>query len=935
MIKRMLSAALLLLGATGLYAQQPQMQELPLNPAVKHGTLPNGLQYFILHNEEPKERANFYIAQKVGSTLENSDQLGLAHFLEHMAFNGTTNYPGKNLLNYLQSKGIRFGADINAYTDFDETVYNINNVPTTDKALMDSVLLAIHDWSCEILLEDSEIEAERGVIEEEWRSRNDANSRFIEYILPKVYEEYQYQQTPIGKMEVVRNFAPDVLRAYYKKWYRPDQQGIVIVGDFDADEMENKVKELFSSIPMPENAAERTYPHVSDNKEPIYVYYDDPELQNPNVMVSFKSDPISFEMRNTVQAFAQSTILESVISQLINNRLSEYSQKPECKYAYAVTYFGRFLISKTKDSFNINVYGKDDIKDAFADAMNIIARACKTGFTDSELQRVRDNILSGYEKKYNERGNTNNGVYASSLIRHFVDNKPSAGYEIDYELAKQLLPNIPVEAINQICTQILTPENQVVILSQPRNESYAVVAKEDILPILNNSIAAEYEAYVDEVITDPLIPKLAKAGKIKSVTPGAFGTTEMILSNGAKVIVKPTDFKADEITMVAFKEGGIRSYPESQANNIRLISDAFECSKLGSFNPSTLRKYLAGKNASLGYEVGSTTNLFNGYSTVKDLPTLMELIYASFACVSPDEETAKALFEQGIASLKNKDKDPDFIFKEHVSKARYGNNPMFEEVTAKVIEDANYLECVNLIKEATDNAADYTFIFVGNVDIEALKPLVEKYIASLPGKKKTAVENITSIKMATGQVVDDYKQPMHSPKSQVVTIFSGDNVPYSIENATKISTIGQILRMIYTETLREEMGGTYSPAAGSFMNPMTGEWAVLYQYETNADMLGKMEERANAEFAKLLADGASEEHFSKVKESLMKQYEISIRQNSYWLNNIMSYQKGIDNITNNKAAIEGMTLEGLNNFMKNLYNGKNRIQVIMEGVEEK
>ncbi|MDE7438465.1 MAG: insulinase family protein [Muribaculaceae bacterium] len=935
MIKKMLSAAVLLLSAVGVNAQQPQMQELPLNPAVKHGTLPNGLQYFILHNEEPKDRANFYIAQKVGSTLENQDQLGLAHFLEHMAFNGTTNYPGKNLLNYLQSKGIRFGADINAYTGFDETVYNIDNVPTTDQALMDSVLLAIHDWSCEIALLDEEIEAERGVIEEEWRSRNDANSRFIEYILPKVYEEYQYQQTPIGKMEVVRNFKPDVLRAYYKKWYRPDQQGIVIVGDFNADEMEKKVKDLFSTITMPENPAERTYPKVSDNKEPIYAYYEDPEMQLPSIMVSFKSDPIPFEMRNTLPAYAQK-VLEPVIAKLINNRLNEYNQKPECKYAFARVSFGNFLISKTKDAFQIDVYGKADMKEAFADAMAIIARACKTGFTDSELSRVHDEILSGYEKRYNERDKTNTGVLAKGLIRHFVDNTPQPGIEAEYELVKQFLPAIPVQAINQACSQLLTSENQVVIASQPKKEGYVVLAKEDVLPILNNSLAAEYEAYVDEVITDPLLPKAPKAGKIKSVTNGAFGTTEFTLSNGAKVVVKPTDFKSDEIMMSAFKLGGIRTYPESQANNILLIEDAFECSKLGAFNSTTLKKYLAGKNVSLSYEIGASSNVFDGYSSVKDLPTFMELLYAGFTAVSPDEETMKASIDQALSIYKNKDKDPDYIFSEKVAQARYGNNPMFYQVNTSILENFNYLEAVKLIQESTANAADWTFVFVGNVDIETLKPLLETYIASLPGKKsKDVAKDITSIKMVSGQVIDSYKQPMHSPKSQVLTIFSGENVPYSIENSIKVSTIGSLLRMIYTETLREEMGGTYSPIAYSFMSPITGQWAVLYQYETNAEMLGKMEERANAEFMKLLNEGAKEDMFAKVKEATLKQYEINVRKNNYWLSNLVTYLRGFDVITNNQAAIEGMTLESLNSFMKDLYNGKNRIQVIMEGVEEK
>lgn len=411
MIRKVLSLVMLFAAFVCVNAQTP----LPLNPKVKSGVLPNGLSYYIMHNEEPKERANFYIAQKVGSTLETEEQLGLAHFLEHMAFNGTKNYPGKSMLNYLQGKGIRFGADINAYTSFDETVYNINNVPTTDKNLMDSVLLVLHDWSGEILLEDAEIDAERGVIQEEWRSRNSADQRMYTAILPLIYDEYQYEQMPIGKMEVVMNFKPEVLRAYYKKWYRPDQQGIVIVGDFDADEMEKKVKDLFSTIPMPENAAPREYPHVSDNKEPIYASFTDPELRMPRTMISFKSEKVPFELRNTAEVYLNNDLLQNIIVMLINNRLQENALNPDCAYAGVAVMFGDFYVSKTKDSFDVVVIPKSGTEKAVAEVMAIVSRACKTGFMESELDRVKTELLSQYENLYNEREKTDNAAYANEL----------------------------------------------------------------------------------------------------------------------------------------------------------------------------------------------------------------------------------------------------------------------------------------------------------------------------------------------------------------------------------------------------------------------------------------------------------------------------------------------------------------------------------------
>lgn len=930
MIKKIFGLAMVLLGAFGAYAQQPQ--ELPLSPDVKHGTLANGLQYFIQHNAEPKDRANFYIAQKVGSTLENQDQLGLAHFLEHMAFNGTSHYPGKSMLNYLQAKGIRFGADINAYTAFDETVYNINNVPTSDKALMDSVLLVLHDWSCEISLEEDEINAERGVIEEEWRSRNSANSRMVEYILPKIYKEYQYQQTPIGKMEVVRNFKPDVLRAYYKKWYRPDQQGIIIVGDFDAAEMEIKVKELFGSIDMPKDAAERTYPTVSDNKEPIFVYYDDPELQYPRVDLSFKSEKTPWELRNTALGFLQDNILEALLSGLINSRLDEFMQNPACKYAYAQIGFGDFWVSKTKASFDVTVLGKNEVKEAFREAMEIVARACKTGFTETELQRERDKILSMFEARYNEREKTNNAAIASLLIRHFVDNMANPGIEKEYELVKQLLPNIPLAAINQVAGSLLTPENQVMVVSQPKKEELAVVSGDEMIGILESSINAQYEAYVDEVITDPLLKAEPKSGKIKSQKSGKFDTTEFILSNGAKVVVKPTDFKADQIVMTAFKDGGKRSYPASQAANVLLIDDAYENSRIGNFDKITLQKYLAGKNLSLGYSVGNTVNSFSGNSTVKDFPVLLELLYASFTELTADQTTYNSFVEQARSILSNQDKNPNMVFAKHVLNTSYGNNPMFQQPSVALLDEANYGEMVNLINASTSNAADYTFVFVGNVDIETVKPLIEKYIASLPGKKKTAkVNSLSSITVVEGQVKDEFTQKMSSPVCSVYNTYTGSNIPYSAENDVMIDFVGSVLRIIFTDTLREEMGGTYSPYAGSVFNPYTGVWSIDYQFSTNNDMLEKMQERAYMELEKLLKDGASEKDFNKVKEAFKKQYELKLRNNSYWENSLVAYLKGIDVISGYKEAIDNLTLPKFNDFMKNLYNGKNRIQVVMIG----
>lgn len=927
--------AMFILTALCMSAQMPQVPQIPLDPSVKSGKLDNGLTYYILHNEHPKDRANFYIAQKVGSTLEAPTQLGLAHFLEHMAFNGTTNYPGKSMLNYLQSKGIRFGYDINAYTYFDETVYNIDNVNTTDKNLMDSVLLCLHDWSCGILLEDAEIDAERGVIEEEWRSRNNADFRLTESVLPKIYNEYQYQQSVIGKMDIVRNFPYSEIRDYYKKWYRPDQQGIVIVGDFDADEMEKKVIDLFSKIPMPANAAERVYPNVSDNEKPIFAYFDDPETKFPRVDLSFKMDKLPLELRNTGIYFQQD-IVENLIATMINNRLKEFSEKPECNYAYAGVRFGDFWVSKTKAAFDIIVIGKTEITKAFSDAMSIVARACKTGFTDSELERARDEMLAGYENFYNERNNSNSGMFGELLYRHFIDNTPYPGAEAEYEMAKQILPMIPVQGINEAVKGLLTSENQVIVVSQPRKDGMEVIAEDQFVGNLQSILNAEYEAYVDEVITDPMITNLPAPGKVVSQKEGEFGTTELTLSNGVKVVVKPTDFKADEILMTAFSKGGKQAYPESKALEIMFAEDAYDVSKLGNFNKTMLRKYLAGKNVGFSFGIGNVTNSFEGSASVKDLKYLLEAVYASFTELSPDEEAFATSLEMSRTSLKAQESNPLYTFSKNINKASHDNNPLFNLPTLADVDKVNYKSTLDFVKGAMKNAADFTFLFVGNVDVETLKPLLEQYIATLPADAKnlTDVKKVTSLLTAKGQIKDEWKEPMQAPATHIYDLLSDTNIPYSIENAKKMEMIGALLRNVYTETLREEEGGTYSPHAFAYMSPVTGEWNLVYTFSTNQAQQERMISRANEELLKLLENGTNAENFNKVKEATLKQYENAVRTNNYWKNNLSLYLRGVNDITNGKTAIENVTLDQMNTFMKNLYNGKNRIQVIMEGVKE-
>lgn len=907
-------------------------QQLPLDPDVRHGVLSNGLTYYVLHNGCPENRANFYLVQKVGSALETPEQYGLAHFLEHMAFNGTKHYPGKSMLTYLESKGIRFGADINAYTDYEETVYNIDNVPTSDVTLMDSVLVALRDWSCDLLLEDEEIDAERKVIQEEWRMRNDPHHRFRVAMAPVIFSESQYQQTPIGTMEVVMNFPYQVLRDYYHKWYRPDQQGIVVVGDFDAAEMEKKIISMFSDVPMPENAAPREYVHVSDNEKPLFFAFEDTELKNSRIDFQVKFDKIPLEYQNTDVAFIN-TIVQDILESMINARLYEHTHDADCRYSNAGVYFADMYPSKTKGIFNVAAIAKDDELAAFEDAFDIVVRACRTGFTQSELDRAIQNLTAQYDQRYNERNNTDTSVLAKGLVNAFKDRVPAMGIEAECDFFNNIVSKIPLEAYNQAVAQTITPNNRVVMVQQQKKEGKSLPSEQQMLALIDDALTRQYEAYIDDVVTEPLIARLPTPGSVINTAQGKFGTSEITLSNGMKVIVKPTDFKDDEILFQAFRKGGKRSYPVDDADNLMMIGDAVALSDVGNFDNKAIVRYLTGKNVSLGYGVGQYTDYFEGESSVKDLPTLFELIYTAFTNINPNKEA----YTNAIARIRPQftaaEKSPEFIFAKRTNATRYGNNPMMQTVTAQTMDNADYYRMFNMFKESVANPAEYTLLFTGNVDITTLKPLIEQYIASLPTQEKQDVITITPINTPDGQITDNFTIEMETPADWLYGLYSGDNVDNSIESQVKVSLVGDVLDILYIEVLREKEGGVYTPHVGSAYDLNNNKWNLTYFLKTNDEQAPKMLKLADELLVNLLKDGATAEQFNRAKGALLSQYENNIRTNGYWHDNIRLYNLlGVDMITDHRSAIENLTLEDFNAFMRTLYDGKNRIQVNMHGI---
>lgn len=635
-----------------------QMPPVPVDKEVRIGKLDNGLTYYIRHNEYPKNQVDFYIAQKVGSILEEDNQRGLAHFLEHMCFNGTRNFPGSSMIKWLESVGVKFGYNLNAYTSIDETVYRISSVPTERIGVQDSCLMILSDWADGLLLEGKEIDEERSVIHEEWRSQLPPNMRIMEKLLPEIYPGSRYgHRLPIGTMEVVDNFPHQALRDYYEKWYRPDLQGIVVVGDIDVDRIEGKIKELFSKIEKPVNPAERVYFPVADNEKPIVAFGSDKEQDKYVAQIMFKYDALPDSLKGTMADVTTAYLLD-MAQMMLQIRLNEQGQKADAPFAVAIAHHGEFLISKTKQTFQLAMIPKgnsfdEGLKAVYREAL----RAKRGGFTATEYARCRTEYLSQLEKAYNNRNQQENKTLAESYVRNFIDKKPIPGIETEYQMMSMIVNQIPVEAVNQVFSQIVSEKNLVVLGMMPTREGESCPKDEDILALLSQVEAENIAPYVDNVKNEPLISELPVAGKVvKENMLSDAGAKEWILSNGAKVILKKTDFKADEINMMAVAKGGTSVYGNDKTADLMFMPAVLEQHGLGNFTNSDLSKLLAGKQLSLKITLDDYVRSLSGNTTPKDLKTYMEMIYMTFTglTVTPDEFVAMQNLYKGVFRIRNR-----------------------------------------------------------------------------------------------------------------------------------------------------------------------------------------------------------------------------------------------------------------------------------------
>ncbi len=917
-------------------AQQMQFPPLPVDKNVRIGQLDNGLTYYIRHNKLPENRAEFYIAQKVGSILEEPQQRGLAHFLEHMAFNGTKNFPGDDkglgVIPWCETVGIKFGTNLNAYTSIDETVYNISNAPIDRTGVLDSCLLILHDWSNYILLKDDEIDKERGVIREEWRSRNSGMLRVYTDLLPTIYQGDKYADCmPIGSIDVINNFPYKDIRDYYHKWYRPDLQGIVIVGDIDVDTVEAKLKAVFADVQKPVNPAERTYYPVTDNKDPIVAIGTDKEVDDPSIEIYFKQDATPDSEKNNV-GYLASQYMTSMISSMLNARLSELVQSANPPFTRASSYYSDFFVAKTKEAFALSASSKaDGIETALKTLLQETERARRFGFTESEYARARANYLQSLESAYNEREKTKHGSYVREYVQNFLNGEPIPGIEAEYAMMNQLAPNIPLQAMNMVMQQLVPDSNQVVIIAGPAKEGLKYPTKEEVINLLKGMKDLDLQAYVDKVSDEPLMKEAPKGGKIISEKEGdIYGSTKLVLSNGVTVYVKKTDFKADEIRMKGTSLGGKSIFPDKDALNFAVMDNVIAVGGLGNFSQVDLTKVLAGKKVSVNAGLGATTENVFGTCSPKDFETMMQLTYLTFTAPRKDAEAFESFKNRMKAQLESAQANPLSSINDSLQKAMYNNHPRVVMMKPEMVDQIDYDRILEMYNDRFKDASDFTFYFVGNIDLETAKPLIAEYLGALPAINRKETFKDTKMSIRKGVYKNEYAKEQQTPTATIVFLYSG-KAPYTLKNDILLSFATQVLDMVYTEEVREKEGGTYGVNCFGDLQKYPKEQLLLQiVFQTDPAKKDKLAGIVVDELKKLAAEGPSDVHLQKVKEYMLKKYADNQKENGYWMNNLNDYfYYGMDMTEGYTDIVNSITAKDIQKFVSDLLKQGNEIEVTM------
>ncbi|TSA20713.1 insulinase family protein [bacterium] len=900
---------------------------LTIDPAITYGKFDNGLTYYIKVNKKPEKRAELRLAVKTGSVMEDDDQLGLAHFCEHMAFNGTKSFPKNEIINLLEKEGVRLGPDVNAYTSFDETVYMLQ-IPTDSAQLVEKAFKILEEWASAVSYDEKEIDKERGVLVEEWRLGRGASMRVLDKHFPKLLYNSQYaKRLPIGKKEVLEGAPYETVRRFFRDWYRPELMAVVAVGDFDKAAMENLIKDHFSKLTNKKPGRERTQYTVPDHAQPLVSVATDKELPSASVQMIFKRDP---QPERTAGDYRRS-ILGQVYDGMFNKRLQERMQKPNPPFIFGGGGDGRWL--GHKQAYTLYAQAKENsLLDGLDYILTEAYRVKQYGFTATEFERQKSDQLRWIERLYKERDKTESRNYADEYVRNFLQEELIPGIEVEFNLNKQFLPGIALEEINKLAEIRMATSSRVVAISAPEKEGVKVPSESEVLSVLNSAGTKKTDAYVDNVTTKPLLAALPKAGKVVSERKvESLGLTEWKLSNGALVVLKPTDFKNDEILFSAYSNGGTSLSTDPDFVSASMASQLVSMCGVGEFDAIALSKMLSGKVVNVNPMVSGLSEGFNGSASPQDLETLFQLAYLYATTPRKDTSAYGAFMSRMRASLQNRSVMPEGAFYDTIgvtmAQYHYRGRPM----TPKLLDEVNLDKALAFYKDRFADASDFTFFFVGNFQLEKIRPYVEQYLASLPALDRKESWHDVGIFPPKGVVNKEVYRGME-PKSSVMITFTGA-FDWSKQSKYDFNSLMELVNIKLREVIREEKSGTYGIRAnGSPSLYPRKEFNVSVSWGCNPTRVEELVKTVMEQLDSLRIKKPDQVYVDKVKEIQRRNQEVNLKENRFWLSNFRQYYANSENpeeILDYNKLVDKLSTDAMQAAAKKYFDTKNVVKVVL------
>ncbi|MBN1295004.1 MAG: insulinase family protein [Candidatus Latescibacteria bacterium] len=900
---------------------------LPVDRNITIGKLDNDFTYYIRENHKPENRMELRLVIKAGSVLEDDDQQGLAHFTEHMAFNGTKNFKKYELVNYLESIGMRFGPDLNAYTGFDETVYMLQ-VPADSVHIVETAFQILEEWAHNIAFEDEEIDKERGVILEEWRSGRGAQARMRDKQYPVLFKDSRYaERLPIGKMNVVENFSYDSLRRFYRDWYRPDLMAVIAVGDFDGKWIEKLIKKHFSRLSSVKNLRERIEYEIPDHDKTLFAIATDPEATYNSVSIYYKHNVIP---ENTVGDY-RTNLVEALYNGMLNQRLFELTKESDPPFLQSTSAKGRIV--RSKEVYYLATSVKENgIPRGLEALMTEAARVRKYGFTPTELERQKQEMLRFIEQIHKERDKTESSAYVSEYARNFLTGEPLPGIEYEYEIYKRYIPGISLGEVNDIANEWITDHNRVILVNAPEKSGVSVPTEEDILAIMDSVSNKDIEPYVDSVSDQPLVDTTpAPAAIVSEHNIEEIGVTEWRLSNGIRVVLKPTDFKNDEILFTAFSPGGYSLVSDEKYIAAATASTVIDEGGAGMFNLIELTKMLSGKVVSVSPWINELDEGISGSVSPQDMETMFQLIYLYFTSPRMDSTAFASLKSRMKGYIENRSASPETAFSDTVSVTMAQYHYRARPWTLELLEEMDLNTSYSIYRERFKDAGDFTFFFVGNFSIENFQPLVKTYIGGLPSINRTENWKDSKIHYPKGVITKEVKAGIE-PKSMVNIDFTG-TFQWNYQNRYDMTAMVDVLRIKLRESLREDLGGTYGVSVSHSMSHYPDEeYRITISFGCAPQRVDELTSTVFSQLDSIKTFGTTSDYLAKVKEMHKRQRETDLRENSFWLSVLRFYYYHDENPTTLfefDEKVENLSLDIIRETANKYFDMKNYVKVVL------